>query len=339
MTRIKAAKNYKPKIAIIGAGFSGIILGQELSKISEVKIFEKARGSGGKMSTRRVDEFAFDHGVQCLTARTKDFQNFLSPHILSGDVAAWEGKSINFHVDKSVTPQILFETNFVASPAMNSLCKKLSAGLDISFQTEIIPLKEKTSQGWHLEDKSGNSLGVFDLLISSAPPAQTVNLFGSYISPNQSLRQVLMEPCFALMVGFKNKLQFDWILAKVQNNPLKLISFNSSKPGRNQENSCFVAHTKEAWTKENIGRDIAEVEKILLQNFSEITGLSDIKPDHVSAHLWRYALVEKNPNEKRHFIDIDLGLAATSDWVSNSRVEDVWLSAMSLLKEVRKIYA
>lgn len=67
-------------MAIIGAGFSGVVLGQELQKFAEVKIFEKARGCGGRMSTRRIEDFAFDHGSQCFTARSKEFQNFLRPN-------------------------------------------------------------------------------------------------------------------------------------------------------------------------------------------------------------------------------------------------------------------
>jgi renalase len=71
----------KIKIAIIGAGISGITLAKELEDIAQVKIFEKSRGVGGRMSTRYVEDFAFDHGTQCFSARTKNFQKFLAPFI------------------------------------------------------------------------------------------------------------------------------------------------------------------------------------------------------------------------------------------------------------------
>ena len=60
-------------IAIIGAGLSGLIAARELAKNNDVTIFEKARGVGGRMATRRAnnlkfDGFNFDHGTQYFTA-------------------------------------------------------------------------------------------------------------------------------------------------------------------------------------------------------------------------------------------------------------------------------
>lgn len=58
----------KQKIAIIGAGLSGVLLGQSLSPMADVTIFEKSRGVGGRMCTRYADPFYFDHGTQFFTA-------------------------------------------------------------------------------------------------------------------------------------------------------------------------------------------------------------------------------------------------------------------------------
>jgi predicted NAD/FAD-dependent oxidoreductase len=43
------------RIAIIGAGLSGLILARALSQHASVNVFEKARGVGGRMSTRYAD--------------------------------------------------------------------------------------------------------------------------------------------------------------------------------------------------------------------------------------------------------------------------------------------
>ena len=71
----------KPSIAIVGAGFSGIILAQKLKNIGEVKIFEKARGVGGRMASRIKDDFNFDFGAQFFIAKKPEFQEFLKPFI------------------------------------------------------------------------------------------------------------------------------------------------------------------------------------------------------------------------------------------------------------------
>jgi hypothetical protein len=63
----------KQRIAIIGAGISGLTLAQSLKEYADVVVFDKARGVGGRMNTRYADPFYFDHGTQFFTARSKSF--------------------------------------------------------------------------------------------------------------------------------------------------------------------------------------------------------------------------------------------------------------------------
>ena len=53
----------KKNIAIIGAELSGLSLASFLKDHAAISIFEKARGVGGRMSTRYTDDFQFDHGA------------------------------------------------------------------------------------------------------------------------------------------------------------------------------------------------------------------------------------------------------------------------------------
>ncbi len=66
----------KKKIAIIGAGLTGLTLANRLNQHAEVTVFEKARGVGGRMTTRHADPFSFDHGAQFFTVRNKRFGQF-----------------------------------------------------------------------------------------------------------------------------------------------------------------------------------------------------------------------------------------------------------------------
>ena len=52
------------KIAVIGAGLAGITFACKMKEKYSVKIFEKSRGVGGSMSTRKESPFIFDHGAQ-----------------------------------------------------------------------------------------------------------------------------------------------------------------------------------------------------------------------------------------------------------------------------------
>ncbi|MFM7274112.1 MAG: FAD-dependent oxidoreductase, partial [Gammaproteobacteria bacterium] len=59
----------KQRIAVIGAGIAGLALARALADAAEVTVFEKSRGAGGRMSTRRQEPWHFDHGTQFFTVR------------------------------------------------------------------------------------------------------------------------------------------------------------------------------------------------------------------------------------------------------------------------------
>ena len=62
---------------LIAAGFS-------------VRVFEKSRGIGGRIATRRTaDGLQFDHGAQYFTATTPAFQDFTSEARRAGNLEGW----------------------------------------------------------------------------------------------------------------------------------------------------------------------------------------------------------------------------------------------------------
>ena len=64
----------RKRVAVIGAGLAGLTAAGVLAKHGhQVVILEKARGPGGRMSTRRDGNVRFDHGAQYFTARHPRF--------------------------------------------------------------------------------------------------------------------------------------------------------------------------------------------------------------------------------------------------------------------------
>jgi len=318
------------RIAIIGAGISGLVLARSLRDVAEVVVFEKARGVGGRMSTRYADPFYFDHGTQFFTARTSAFQAFLAPYIAQGVVAEWRGKVINLEIGRKISKRLWFEPHWVASPNMNNLCKALADGLDVHPNTEVAPLTEKTARGWPLASKQGVDLGCFDWVISTAPPTQTMTLFHRHLDAETPLAKAVLQGCYTLMVGFNKPWEKAWIAAKVKDNPLNWISINSSKPGRNDATTCMVAHTDNAWAEAHINDDMGEAQAFLVQQFEAVTGMDCSKADYLSMHRWRYANVEQS-EASGPYCDVAKQLASVSDWCSQSRIEEVWLNCQALL--------
>ena len=62
---------------IIGSGISGSTIANYLKKNNSVKVFDKARGVGGRSSFKRYKgKIGFDHGLQYLSPRSKEFRSF-----------------------------------------------------------------------------------------------------------------------------------------------------------------------------------------------------------------------------------------------------------------------
>ena len=329
----------KPRIAIIGAGISGLTLANILTSAAEVIVFEKARGVGGRMSTRYADPFYFDHGAHNFTARTKPFQSFLRPLMEGGTISEWTGKVINLEIGKKITKRMWFEPHLVASPNMNSLCKKLAEGITINLNTEVAPLEKlvnKQPAGWNLSSKENVELGIFDWVISTAPPAQTILLYHDYMPENSSLYNVKMHGCYSLMLGFNGKWDKKWIAAKVHNNPIKWISINSTKPGRNKDVTSIVAHSCQHWADAHINDDMEEAQNFLLGQFKDVSGIDCYQADYISTHRWKYAEVDDLQESENFLFDDHNKIAATSDWCSSSRIEEVWTNANQLANKILK---
>ena len=59
------------QLAVIGAGVAGLVAARALRQRRPelaLAVFEKSRGLGGRVATRRREGFAFDHGAQNLRA-------------------------------------------------------------------------------------------------------------------------------------------------------------------------------------------------------------------------------------------------------------------------------
>jgi len=155
----------------------------------QVTVFDKSRGIGGRMSTRRIDGgAAFDHGAQYFTARDKRFKRYVDSWQEQGLVAQWPDKSLGDDQkivvlqDGAIKSESNTDKRFVAVPAMNTICKHLAEGLQIQKQTRVAKIKSvKDSEkcgGNTVEifDDDSSALGKFGRVIVSAPAEQTAEL-------------------------------------------------------------------------------------------------------------------------------------------------------------------
>ena len=314
-----------PRVAVIGAGTSGLMCARTLADHGvPVVVFEKSRGVGGRMATRRSDDgIAFDHGAQYFTVRDERFNRYVQSWQHDGIVDCWEGRIRRLR-DGQVEVSSTDTQRFVGVPSMTAVCKHLAVDIDVTLGLEVAHLVSQEGL-WQLADVDGSVHGPFDIVIVSAPSAQSARLLEPVSALAARAEQVRMQPCWAVMVAFDSTLAVRFDGAFVQNSSLSWVARNSSKPARSNIADCWVLHGSAEWSLNHAADSAEEVMESLLQEFWRVTGISQMNPTHIDARRWRYAL-PLEPLEDRCLFDSASGLGACGDWCSGPRVEGAFLS-------------
>jgi renalase len=173
-----------PRIAIIGAGLTGIAAARHLRALGLAPtLYEKSRGYGGRCATKRWQDCRIDHGAQYFTLRDSAFREAVQTH--SGDQVLTLTSPI---VDATLTP-LPSADRYYHRAGNSRLVRDLAADLDVRLETPIIPLCQHGGC-WTLAGET------YDHVLSTAPLPQTLHLF------NQPLAADPFIPCLALLLRY-----------------------------------------------------------------------------------------------------------------------------------------
>jgi len=312
------------KVAIIGAGMAGLAAAERLAAggVGSL-IFEKSRGFGGRMATRRTGDLQFDHGAQFFTARGPAFFAQTSRWREAGVVDEWSAGS------------------YVGAPGMTAPARAMAANHACVTQAQVSRLM-RGDAGWSVCDDRGviaaPGNGSYEAVILAVPAPQAIPLAASAGARMPSLQHVEYAPCVALMLAFAPETQCPlktWM--KTDFSPLAWIARNSSKPGRSRDAQTWVAHARPDWSREHLETSPEELRAPLLAAFRRATGILD-DPTHISAHRWRYALVEQALGVPCLF-DADAMLGACGDWCLGRRVECAYDSGCAMADTLLQSHA
>ncbi|NNE89514.1 MAG: FAD-dependent oxidoreductase [Silicimonas sp.] len=302
------------KTAIIGAGLAGLACARELTERgADAVIFEKGRGLGGRLSTRRADGgIQFDHGAQYLVARNEGFLAMLQQAEAAGFAARW--------------PLDCGEPAFVGTPGMTGLAKYLAPGLNIRKGvriTQILP----SDGGWRLDWDNGSE--TFDQVVITAPAPQTADLLPRGHAMAKALEAVAMTPCLALMVGLPKDVDVSLVTADEPTDEIAWIARDDAKPGR-PDTTCIIAHASPEWSAQHLELEFDEIAARMLPLVSEVIGY-ELTPDalYVAAHRWRYGLVTR-PLGQPCLVDETGTLFAGGDWCLGPTAGDAWISGRAI---------
>jgi renalase len=327
-------------VAIIGAGIAGLACARQLSESGiQVRLFDKARGPGGRMSTRRVStslgEVAFDHGAQYFTARNGAFKIEVSRLEALGAVAQWNGELVKLDREGINTP-LADEPLYVGTPGMNGVVKAMAQGLDTSWNTRVETIIQNDEGQWQLISEASQDLGTYGHIVCAVPAEQVSPLIKS-IAPHmaQLSESIASLPCWAAMFVLDGPISMPFDAIRLADHPMiDFISLNNSKPGR-ADITAYVVQARADWSQLHMELDGDLICQKLLEG---LLSLADNQPNVVfsAAHRWRYARVEVSQGAGWHF-DSGLGIGMCGDWLCGPRVESAWLSGHQLGKMMTSV--
>jgi predicted NAD/FAD-dependent oxidoreductase len=321
----------RPTVAVVGAGISGAVCANRLAAHGwQVTVFEKGRGPGGRMATRRAAGRAFDHGASYFTVSDGRFRSLVEPWLDCGRVAEWAGRwAVVRNGEVTVVPAA---RRYVAVPGMSALARELLSDVECRYGTAVQRLA-RSAGAWHVSDAAGASLGNFDVVIVSAPPSQAAALAVGQTPLVAAVERVAMLPCWAVAAGVSSPLNVPFDGAAVAGSPLGWVARDSGKPGRTPWPQTWMLHATAEWSAEHLEEDAQAVGDVLLDAFREVADLGSVEAEVVTAHRWRSARPETHSALGALF-DEERGIGFCGDWLARGRVESAAMSGWDLADRV-----
>jgi renalase len=170
---------------VVGAGICGLTIA---SHIPNCVVWEKSRGVGGRLATRRTDTHRFDHGAQYYT--------------LQIDITTIHDKWVAGQVSRP-----WFADKWCGVAGMTSLAKDLATTIDIRLETRLTRLVQN-DDSWLAETTDGKR-EPFDCVILTCPLPQAMEIADhSQLAYEPSLRQVQYAQALVGLFEVKNQSTF-----------------------------------------------------------------------------------------------------------------------------------
>lgn len=324
-----------PAIAVIGAGLSGLACATVLARNGyAVQVFDKGRGPGGRMATRRADPLRFDHGAQYFTVRDPRFRALVDRWIADGVAARWDGRVVRIPAPgrwSEIRPEGADAVRYVGMPSMNAPVRLMASTVPTRCGVRVAPPRREGAR-WRLTDEDGGALGLFDAVVVSAPAAQTAALLADAPALAARAAAVRMVGCWAVMAAFETRIDVPFDAAFVDEGPLSWIARDGSKPGRPAAET-WVLHAGPEWSQDHIERTADDAARHLLDAFAAVVPAAIGRPVHAVAHRWRFAQPTA-PSEEECLYDPALGIGACGDWCLAPRLEGAFLSGSAAADRV-----
>jgi len=306
-----------PRVAIIGAGISGLSCGRKLARAGfDVVVIEKSRSFGGRCATRLWDGAVVDHGAQFFTIQNAAFRKDLES-LEPGRI-----RELPLPVLDEKGMPLASDGRWYHVGGNNRLAHALAEGLNVRFQTEIHAIRHSFGH-WRVDGER------FDLVVSCAPWPQTAKLLGR--STGAAIYSKCLAAFFAYAGNPSGLAKSAYAVSDRSTDVLRWTACENHKQHRIPKGrTVFVVHAARGFSAEFY--DAApEVWVGRLRGLLEARwGLDAAKFLGNFTHRWGYA---QRIAEVAAPV-LPRGFFLCGDSLVQSRIEDVWLSGVETAERV-----
>ncbi len=319
-------------IAIIGTGIAGLSAAQALQAAGQsVQLFDKSRGLGGRLASKRSEVGHLDLGAQYFTARDRRFTETVHLWQANGWAAEWSPNLYQAR-EGQLSPSADEQLRWVGVPRMSAIATGLLGELPVTLSCRITEVF-RGEEYWTLVDAGGANHGPFSQVVVAIPAPQAAGLLATAPKLAAVAASVAMEPTWSAALGFAQPLETDVEACFIQDDALDWLARHHSRPGRDDPLDLWVLHASSAWSRQHLDQPREAVIERLHGAFAELIDCVVPAPAFSLAHRWLYARPSQS-HEWGALADAHLGLYACGDWCLSGRVEGAWLSGQEAARRL-----
>jgi predicted NAD/FAD-dependent oxidoreductase len=308
------------KVAVIGAGMAGLTAASILQSAgARVTVFDKSKGTGGRLASRYHDQGWIDHGAPYFAAERPFLIDFLQEQLPAEYLTFWQPPaSGRLQADERLQA--------VGVPRNSAITRGLLTGQNFYPSTRISRLSA-CADGWQLFNDDGALLGIWPQLVVAVPAPQALALLQEQKQLAEQIGTARMEPCWVVAIRTDKPLRQLAEVSVYQHPVIRRIVHNSGKPNRQNANIYLVQATK-SWSRQHLEEAVETIGPVLQRHFNNLVA-ADVTSELLFAHRWRFAFTETALG-KPFLWDEHLHLGVCGDWCLGRQVEDAWQSGADL---------
>jgi predicted NAD/FAD-dependent oxidoreductase len=304
------------RVIVVGAGLSGLMAAQALAGDGhDVIVFDKGRGVGGRLATRRIGDATLDHGAQFFTVRSEEFASHVNAWMEAGVVHEWcRGfDSVDGH------------PRYAGTKGMSGIAKHLAQGLDVRTNALVFSL-ERTATGYNVITDDGVAHECDKVLLTAPIPQSFSLMFGGAVEMPDEMRTIDYDRTLGLLAVLDSDVHNVRSPGGMQN-PDEVFSFIGDNSAKGiSATHALTFHANPEWSRAHFDLELDEIHSLLLT--AARTWLGDAQILKSQPKKWRFA-TPKSTWPDACWIDPSGTMALAGDAFAGPKMEGAALSGLA----------